>query len=307
VKENDKLIFEVRAQRFGSPVDSILRILDPAGKEIAVNDDANFPGVQFNKDSRIAHTFKTAGRYQVEIRNLWKVTGEDFPYELVVHPPKPEADLMLGTEHPYLYPGEKGKLKVTLERRDGFDGPITVSVAGLPEGITAEPLEIPAGKKDGEIGLQCGQVPAGTHAQVTVTGTGTNAAWQSVKISSGGGEGATYATVSEATLAVAEKPQFSLEAAATTINLVKGGAAEFTVGIKRAEGFSAPIRFSFENLPAGVTAENLTAAGFDNNVKIRLRASTEAVAGRYSRIAILGQAEPGGQIQEAPKIGVTID
>jgi len=112
---------------------------------------------------------------------------------------------------------------------------------------------------------------------------------------------------SEATLAVAEKPQFSLEAAATTINLVKGGAAEFTVGIKRAEGFSAPIRFSFENLPAGVTAENLTAAGLDNNVKIRLKASTEAVAGRYSRIAILGKAEPGGQIQEAPKIGVTID
>ena len=94
-------------------------------------------------------------------------------------------------------------LCLTLERRDGFDGPITVSVAGLPEGITAEPLEIPAGKKDGEIGLQCGKVPAGTHAQVTVTGTGTNAAWQSVKISSGGGEGATYATVSEATPGVA--------------------------------------------------------------------------------------------------------
>src|SRR5262249_39281390 len=37
VKEKDKLIFEVRAQRFGSPVDSILRILDQNGKEIAVN------------------------------------------------------------------------------------------------------------------------------------------------------------------------------------------------------------------------------------------------------------------------------
>ena len=32
---------------------------------------------------------------------------------------------------------------------------------------------------------------------------------------SGGGEGATYATVREATLVVAEKPQFSLEAAVT--------------------------------------------------------------------------------------------
>ena len=94
----------------------------------------------------------------------------------------------------------------------------------------------------------------------------------SVKISSGGGEGATYATVREATLVVAEKPQFSLEAAVTTLNLVKGGTAEFAVGINRAGNFAAPIRFLFENLPDGVTAENLTAGSMDNSVRIRLKA-----------------------------------
>ena len=180
-------------------------------------------------------------------------------------------------------------------------------MTGLPEGITAEPLEIPAGKQEGEILLQCGHVPPGTSAQITLTGKETGAAWQSVKISSGGGEGATYATVHEATLAVAEKPQFSLEAAITTLNLVKGGTAEFVVGIKRAADFTAPIRFSFENLPDGVTAENLTAPGMDNSVRIRLKASAEARAGRYTRVAILGQAEPRGQIQEAPRVGLTID
>ena len=180
-------------------------------------------------------------------------------------------------------------------------------MTGLPEGITAEPLEIPAGKKEGEIILQCNQAQPGSFARITVTGQGTGAAWQSVKISSGGGEGAAYTTVREATLVVAEKPQFSLEAAVTTVNLVKGGTAEFVVGIKRAGGFTSAIRFSFENLPDGVTAENLRAGDMDDSVKIRLRASAETRAGRYSRIAILGQAEPGGQIQEAPRVGVTID
>src|SRR5262249_42455028 len=225
----------------------------------------------------------------------------------VAHPPKPNADLMLATEHPYVYPGEKGKLKVTLDRRDGFDGPVSIAVAGLPEGVTAEPLEIPAGKQEGEILLHCGRVAPGTSAQITVTGRGTGPARQSVRISSGGGEGATYATVREATLAVAEKPQFSLEAAVTTLNLVKGGTAEFVVGINRAANFTGPIRFFFENLPDGVTAENLTAAGMDNSVRIRLRASAETRGGRYTRVAILGQAEPDGQIQEAPRVGVTID
>jgi hypothetical protein len=306
-KETDRLIFEVRAQRFGSPVDSILRILDDKGKEIAVNDDANFPGVQFNKDSRISYRFPKPGRYQVEIRNLWKTTGEDFPYELLVHAPKPEADLMLSTDHPYLHPGETGKLKVTLDRRDGFDGPVEIVLAGLPPGITAEPFEIPAGNKDGEILLHCAAVPPGTHAQITIAGKGIGPAWQSVKISSGGGEGATYATVRETTLAVVEKPQFSLEAAVTTLDLVKGGSAEFVVGIKRAENFTSPIHFSFENLPPGVTAENLMAAGADSSVKIRLRASAETPAGRYTRVAILGWAGEGGQVQEAPKVGITIN
>jgi hypothetical protein len=307
VKEKDKLIFEVRAQRFGSPVDSILRILDDKGKEIAVNDDGAFAGVQFNKDSRIAQTFQKAGRYQVEIRNLWKTTGEDFPYELLVRPPRPEASLMLSTDHPYLYPGETGKLKVTVDRRDGFDGPVEIELAGLPAGITADPVEIPAGNKEGEVRLHCAAVPPGTHAQITITGKGTGPAWQSVKISSGGGEGATYATVREAALAVVEKPQFSLEAAVTTLDLVKGGTAEFVVGIKRAENFTAPIRFSFENLPPGVTAENLTAAGADSSVRIRLKASVETPAGRYTRVAILGRAGEEGQIQEAPKVGITIN
>ena len=306
VKENEKLVFEVRAQRFGSPVDSILRILDNKGKEIAINDDGVFAGVQFNKDSRIAHTFQSAGRYQVEIRNLWKTTGEDFAYELLVRPPKPEASLMLSTDHPYLYPGETGKLKVAVDRRDGFDEPVEIHVTGLPAGISADTLEIPSSSKDGEVLLHCSAVAPGTYAQISVTGKGAGQAWQSVKISSGGGEGATYATVREATLAVVEKPQFSLEAAVTTLDLVKGGTAEFVVGIKRAENFASPIRFSFENLPPGVTAENLTAAATDTSVKIRLKASAETAAGRYTRVAILGTAD-GGQTQEAPKVGITVN
>ena len=105
-KEGQSLVFEVRAQRFGSPVDSILRILDAKGNQIAVNDDANFAGVQFNKDSRISHTFKQIGRYLLEMRNLWALTGEDFPYQLLVRPPQPGFDLMLASDQPTFTPGK---------------------------------------------------------------------------------------------------------------------------------------------------------------------------------------------------------
>ena len=59
----------------------------------------------------------------------------------------------------------------------------------------------------------------------------------------------------QATIAVIEKPQFSLEAAAETVHLVRGGTAEFQVSISRADGFSEPLHFFYENLPPGVTAQ----------------------------------------------------
>ncbi len=35
--------------------------------------------------------------------------------------------------------------------RDGFDGPVTVRLDGLPAGVTADPVTIPAGKSEGEV------------------------------------------------------------------------------------------------------------------------------------------------------------
>jgi hypothetical protein len=303
-QEGQTLVFEVRAQRFGSPVDSVLRILDDKGKQMAVNDDAAFPGVQFNKDSRLLHQFQKPGRYTVEMRNLVNVTGENYPYQLVVRPPDPGFDLQFASDQPYVYPGETRPWRLTAARRDGFDGPIPITLTGLPEGVTAEPVEIPAGKNDAEIQLRAAaDVKPGTYSQVQVR-AGAQTAWRSVRIASGGGEGATFARTDWATLAVAEKPQFGLEATLNNVNLVRGGTAEVSVQITRRAGHAAEIRFSAENLPDGVTLEPVTSSG--DSVTLRFRASAEARLGRSPRVAILGTTSDG-HVQEAPRISVVVD
>jgi len=127
-----------------------------------------------------------------------------------------------------------------------------------------------------------------------------------VRIASGGGEGETFATVDQATLAVIEKPQFSLEAAVETVNLVRGGTAEFQVAISRAEGFSTPVHFLFENLPPGVTAREVTGGPGATRVTIQLTAAKDARPGRFSRVAVLGRAD-NGQTQQAPHITIALD
>lgn len=302
--KDQTLVFEVRSNRYGAPTDPMIRILDAAGKVIASNDDFTFLVADFyNKDPRLTHTFKDEGDYTLELRNLVNTTGENYPYELRVTPPTPHYELSMATERPYLYPGEQTKLKVTAARRDGHKDAIPIRLTGLPEGVTAEPASIPEGKNDAEVILKAApQAKPGTASAVTIEAGGVKA-WRPVRISSGGGEGATFARATSALLAIAEKPSFSLEAAVTSVNLPKGGTAAIPVMIRREAGFQQPIQFKLENLPPQITLEPASATS--DRIELRVRASADIATGRVPRIAILGIA--GGEQQEAPKISIQVD
>lgn len=72
------LSFEVVSRRLGSPLDPMLRVLDMQGRELAYSDDA--PGL--GGDSRLTHTFKDAGEYLVEVRDIRFQGGGNFVYRL---------------------------------------------------------------------------------------------------------------------------------------------------------------------------------------------------------------------------------
>src|SRR5579864_1688632 len=269
-KKGQALVFEVRAHRFGSPVDSVLRILDDKGKAVATNDDADFPGVADNKDSEIFHTFAADGRYQVEIRNLVHVTGEDFPYQLLVYPADPHANPMLESDQPYVEAGGDGEIGVKVQRVFGFDQPVELSVAGLPEGVTADPIVIPPTEAKGTIKLHAKGAKAGSYGLVQVFAKGAEEpAWRSVRISGGEGEGQTHYRVDRAALVVAEPSLYSLEAEATRVNLVRGGKVDVSIRIQRRPDFTADIEFRVDGLPPEVSAEPLVAHAGETSVKMR--------------------------------------
>lgn len=302
--KEEKLVFEVRSSRFGSPADPLIRILDSSGKVVASNDDFAFAVAGFyNKDPRLMHTFKEAGEYTLELRNLVNTTGENFPYQLLVTPPRPAFELAMASERPYVYPGQESKLKVTAARRDGHTAPIPLQLRGLPPGVSAEPAVIAEGANDVEVVLKAGpSAKPGSAGEVIIESGGVRA-WRPVRISSGGGEGATFAPVDRALFAVVEKPSFSLEAAATSINLPRGGSAVIPVMIRREPGFSAPISFKIENLIPGITMEPATST--TDRVEIKLAASADVPRGRVTRVAVLGIA--GSEQQEAPRINIQVD
>jgi hypothetical protein len=305
-KASQTIEFEVRAQRFGSPVDSILRILDGQGKKLAENDDGSFPGAQANKDSALSYTFQKDGRYELQMRNLSALSGENYPYELVVQPAEPGCELILDSDQPFVYPDGFGSLKIKVVRKGGFEGPIKLEVAGLPQGVTADPTEIPALKTEGEIHFRASKSAAGYASIAVSSPQAKRQAWRYLTITSDGGSASTPARLDRAVIAVAEKPLFGLEPALTTVNLVRGQSVEIPVEIHRAATFAEQIQFGFENLPPGVTAEPSSAFASAQFAKIRVHAAREAAPGKYAHVVILGTSV-GGRVEPAPQVQISVE
>jgi hypothetical protein len=80
VGRGQRVAFEVVAQRLGSRMDPMVRVLDSSGRELAFCDDT--PGL--GADSRFAHTFDRDGQVLVEVRDANYEGSPDHHYRLRV-------------------------------------------------------------------------------------------------------------------------------------------------------------------------------------------------------------------------------
>ena len=112
------------------------------------------------------------GRYTIVVRDIFggSLHGASRHYQLVVAPPRPRFAAFFavgdGKSHsgPSLHVAAKTTLTVAIVRLGGHAAPIEISAEALPEGVTALPLLIPAGKNSGTLTLE-----ATDQAQVGIT------------------------------------------------------------------------------------------------------------------------------------------
>ena len=77
-RPGQRVSFEVVAQRLGSKLDPVLRLMKQGGKEISRFDDAQSSG----GDARFAHTFDADGDYFLAIGDVRHAGGKDYRYRL---------------------------------------------------------------------------------------------------------------------------------------------------------------------------------------------------------------------------------
>lgn len=116
---------------------------------------------------------KEDGIYRLQLRDLFGGTRSDAGnvYRLIVRQAAPDFSLVAWAVHMTLRNGDRSALskplamragstmafEVVVVRRDGFDGEIELSMEGLPPGVSASGIKIPAGKVQGMMIVTAGE------------------------------------------------------------------------------------------------------------------------------------------------------
>lgn len=145
----EKLVAEVMARRLGSPLDSLLRLTGPDGKQLAINDDyedgAN--GLEtHHADSYLLAELPSDGTYSIQLTDTQGHGGPEFVYRLRISEPRPDFILRAFPSAINLRAGLSVPLTVVAVRRDGFDGGIEVGLTNASAGLSLSGARIAPGQ-----------------------------------------------------------------------------------------------------------------------------------------------------------------
>jgi hypothetical protein len=158
---------------------------------------------------------------------------------------------------------------VTVGSINGFTGDVALSLSGLPGNVASGQVTPGTVTSSGAATVSvsaASSAPAGSHP-FTITGT------------SGGVSHATTATL------VVRPRDFSVGVSPTSVTVLRGGTASYTVTVTGTGGFSGPVALSVSGQPAGTTPKwsaNPVNGSGSSVLKIKTSGSTKL--GTYSLV-----------------------
>ena len=153
-KAGDTVVAEVYARRLDSPVDSVLKLTNAAGKLLAFNDDREDLGAGINThhaDSYFMTKLPADGTYYVHIGDTARKGGEEYAYRLRISAPRPDFELRVVASSTSVRQYNNTGFTVYAMRKDGFDGPIKVDLKDPPAGFKVEPVFLSGKQNIGRI------------------------------------------------------------------------------------------------------------------------------------------------------------
>lgn len=177
---------------------------------------------------------------------------------------------------------------VTITRGGSFTGVVSLSVSGLPTGVTGTfaPATLDAST---------------TSAVLTLTATSTASAGSAPLTISASGSGVTTQTASISL--VVTQPAIALGATPTTVSIAAGLTGFTTISIGRSAGYTGAVTFVLDNPPNGISATFASSPTQANSATVTFLVATSVAAGSYT-VTVKGSAP--GAADKSVAIALTV-
>ena len=146
-RAGEEIVAEVMARRLQSPLDSILKITDAAGKELAANDDTDDKGaglLTHQADSWLLFKLPANGTYYLHLGDSQRKGGPQYAYRLRISHPRPDYELRVVPASLNARAGATVPITVYALRKDGFTGEIALKLKDAPSGFLLSGASVPA-------------------------------------------------------------------------------------------------------------------------------------------------------------------
>ena len=274
-----RLLIDVQCQAVGSQADSTVALLDANGKMLLENDDT------YGRDAHLDFTAPQAGDYLLRVREATGRSAPELFYRLLILPPPPPGfTLAVETRGRVLGQGDSLALEVAVAR-DRFDGPVRLTAAGLPAGVTAAPVVVPAGSARGLLVLSALPTAASGPFPLQILGTGQTVPHSPATVSDwvwqGGPRRIVPAPPELPMLAVGPPAEIALTTTAKQISLAPNGSVKIPVHIQRRVVTNKPVTLRVLGLPDGVTVADVVVPPNQNDAELELKAIPTARLGTF--------------------------
>jgi hypothetical protein len=184
-RAGDQIVAEVYARRLDSPLDSVLKLTDAQGRQLAFNDDCEDKGAgryTHFADSLLTAAIPANGTYLVYLGDAQQKGGPEYAYRVRISPPRPDFDLRIVPSTVNVAAGGTARLTVYALRKDGFTGEIALTLKDAPKGYGLKKDDkVPAGQDKADVTLTVPPALPAEPVSLTVEGRATAGGQQVVR------------------------------------------------------------------------------------------------------------------------------
>jgi hypothetical protein len=177
--------------------------------------------------------------------------------------------------------GTEAELQVSIDRRAGLKGPVTIKLDKLPKGVEATTTTIADDETMATVKISAAANVAIAKPKIQVISQGKLGA-------------ATVQATAEVSLAIVMPFELALDPKEKQIEVAAGESCSLKLGVKRQGNFDGPITLAVTGLPAGVTATPDKIEAGEYEIEVSLATTAETKLGKRS-IKIQAVGEIGKQ------------